>query len=613
MKPSPLSSFARLATLTPHTGFAPAGLNLKSTAALAEEDAFTLDGLFLERERRTPEAVAYSQFDPDAGQWRDYSWAETAREAARWHAALADLGLARGERVAIMLGNCREWVHFDLAALNLGLVTVPIFVNDRPDNVAWILAHAGCRALLIGGPGQWSALTTIRPEIERLDALISLAPLPDGPDNLRLADVWLPVTAAPLPSPRSRPDDLATLVYTSGTTGRPKGVMLSHRNILSNVWAGLAAVPVTGTDRMLSFLPLSHMLERSVGYYLAMAAGCRVAYARSIPQLAEDMVATRPTILIAVPRIFERVRERILDALACAPPMQQRLFQRAVDLGWRRFLHRQGREHWSPGLMLEPALDHLVGARVRARLGGQLRLAICGGAPLAPEVARFFLALGVNVLQGYGLTEASPVIAVNRLEDNEPDSVGQALPGIRVRIGADHELLTHSASVMLGFWRDDAATRRIVDADGWLHTGDQAVIGPRGHITLTGRIKDILVLSTGEKVSPVDLEQALAASPLLDQVMVLGDGRPYLAALAVPRADALAAAPAEPRAREDWLLERLRPLMHDFPGYARLARVAINDETWTVENGLLTPTLKLKRRAVLERYRAEIEALYAGH
>lgn len=598
---------------TPHAGFAPAGLHLHTPATLGPEDATTLDGLFRERTRRTPEAVAYSQFDPEAGLWRDFTWADTAREVARWRGALAGLSLAPGDRVAIMLGNGRDWVHFDLAALGLGLVTVPIFVNDRPDNVAWILDHAGCRALFIGGPEQWSALAAIHPNIERLAALICLAPLPDGPANLRVAADWLPATGGALPISRNNPDGLATLVYTSGTTGRPKGVMLSHRNILSNVWAGLAAVPVTGGDRMLSFLPLSHMLERTVGYYLPMASGCPVAHARSIPQLGEDLVTTRPTVLIAVPRIFERVRERILEALNEAPPMKQHLFHRAVDLGWRRFLRQQGRAPWSPGLLLEPALDHAVGARVRARLGGRLRLAICGGAPLASEVGRFFLALGVPVLQGYGLTEASPVIAVNRPVDNEPDSVGQALPDIRVRIGAEHELLTQSDSVMLGFWRDDAATRRIVDAEGWLHTGDQAVIGPRGHIRITGRIKDILVLSTGEKVSPADLEQALAASPLLDQVMVLGDGRPYLAALAVPRPGAMDDVPTDPAAREDWLLGRLRPLMHDFPGYAHLARVALIDEPWTVENGLLTPTLKLKRRAVLARYHKEVEALYEGH
>lgn len=607
MKPRPFHPYP------PHAGFAPAGLPLGTDAALDPADAATLDGLFRERARRTPQAVAYSRFDPESGRWRDDTWADTAREVARWRGALGGLGLAPGERVAIMLANGREWVHFDQAALGLGLVTVPVFVNDRPDNVAWILDHAGCRALLIGGAETWSGLAAIRPEIERLAALISLEPLPGGPGNLRLAADWLPATGADLPASRNDPDGLATLVYTSGTTGRPKGVMLSHRNILSNVWAGLAAVPVSGRDRMLSFLPLSHMLERTVGYYLPMAAGCPVAHARSIPQLGEDLIAIRPTLLIAVPRIFERVRERILEALGDAPPMKQHLFQRAVDLGWRRFLHRQGRAPWSPGLLLEPALGHVVGARVRASLGGRLRLAICGGAPLAPEVGRFFLALGVEVLQGYGLTEASPVVAVNRLADNEPDSVGQALPGIRVRIGAEHELLTQSPSVMLGFWRDEAATRRIVDAEGWLHTGDQAVIGPRGHIRITGRIKDILVLSTGEKVSPADLEQALSAGPLLDRVMVLGDGRPYLAALAVPRAGALADAPGEPRPREDWLLERLRPLMHDFPGYARLARVALIDEPWTVENGLLTPTLKLRRRAVLARYRKEVEALYEGH
>ena len=610
-------------------GFVPHGsrpANRSTPRPVAFDPADTLDGLFRKRVVASPDAVAYLQFDAASTAWREISWADTAREVARWQAALATLGLATGERVAMMLGNCHEWVCFDLAALGLGLVTVPIFANDRPDDVKWILDDADCRALLIDGPQQWLALTPIHARLAELVAVIALHDVPSDLPNLHQARDWLPKQANALTASPGRADALATLVYTSGTTGRPKGVMLSHRNILFNVQAGLQAVAMNGDDLMLSFLPLSHTLERTVGYYLAMAVGCRVAYARSIPQLAEDLLAIRPTVLIAVPRIFERIQGRIRTALGEASPFRKRVFAKALALGWQHFLHRQGRLPWAPGLLLQPVFDRLVGTRVRDGLGGRLRFAISGGAPLSAEVSRFFIALGVDILHGYGLTEASPVVSVNRQDDNEPSSVGPPLPGIEVRIGEHDELLTRSPSVMMGIWHDPAFSQSILDHEGWLHTGDQASIGPRGHLTITGRIKDILVLSTGEKISPVDIEQALSGCPLVAQVMVVGDGKPYLTALVVPDADALAQSIARPdlpgatdagdrrRAMVDqFLLQEMLPYLHDFPGYAKLVRIAMLEEPWTVENGYLTPTLKLRRSTVLRRQQAVVESMYAGH
>lgn len=610
---------------TPLSRVKPAAV--RREAGIGEGPDATLDGAFRERVRRSPDAVAYVQFDPASGRWQEATWAETSREVARWQAALATLGLCPGERVAIMLGNGRDWVAFDQAALGLGLVTVPLYPGDRPNNVDWVLRDSGSRALLIEGREQWRALQPIAPMLHRLEAVISLRDILADAPNLRHAAHWLPAAGAALAPSVTRADDLATLVYTSGTTGRPKGVMLSHRNILSNVQAGLAAVRVDASDCLLSFLPLSHMLERSIGYYLALVAGCRVAYARSITDLADDLIQVRPTILISVPRVFERVFGRIQETLAAAPPLKQRLFAQALALGWRRHLHRQGRAPWSPGLLVQPILDALAGAPVRARLGGRLRFAISGGAPLPEAVGRFFIALGVEILQGYGLTETSPVISVNRLGDNEPGSVGPPLPGIQVRIGADDELLARGPSLMQGYWHDPEATRAVIDKEGWLHTGDQAHIGPRGHITITGRIKDVLVLSTGEKVSPADLEQALAASPLVEQVIVIGDGRPYLSALVVPKPQVLADMAAtlglegatagedlrrHPSIERD-LLAQLQPYLSAFPGYAKLVRLSLADAPWTTENGLLTPTMKLKRREILRRYAGELERLYEGH
>ena len=588
-------------------------------------DASTLDGVFRMRVRRTPHATAYLQYNPASRTWDEYSWQDMAVDVARWQAALRTLNLRPGERVALMLGNCREWVIFDQAAIGLGLVTVPLYTSDRADNIDWVLTDSGCRVLLIGSPEQWQELQSIRPTLEQLDAILSLLPVDNPTANLRIVPAWLPAAGDATDENVTHPHDLATLVYTSGTTGRPKGVMLSHQNILIDIEAGLNAVAVFSSDRLLSFLPLSHMLERSIGYYLPVVAGASVAFSRSIPQLAEDLVVVQPTILISVPRIFERVYGRIHDALATAPALRQKLFARAVDLGWQAFLHRQHRAAWSPGLMIQPALDHLVGAKIRAKLGGRMRFAISGGAPLPADISRTFIALGVDILQGYGLTETSPVISVNRLDDNEPASVGPALPGIEVKLGDNNELLTRSRAVMQGYWRNLEATQAIMDSEGWLRTGDQASIGPRGHITITGRLKEILVLSTGEKVPPADIEQALAACDFLEQVMVIGDGRPFLTALVVPRPDTLAAIartlnlPPDARALTEqpaicrYILEQFQPRLHRFPGYARLGGVALLDEALSVENGLLTPTLKLKRDVILNRYQDKVNALYAGH
>ncbi|MEW7979126.1 MAG: AMP-binding protein [Candidatus Sedimenticola endophacoides] len=271
------------------------------------------------------------------------------------------------------------------------------------------------------------------------------------------------------------PQDLATIVYTSGTTGRPKGVMLNHHNILCNAAAGLEMITVYPRDRTLSFLPLSHMLERTAGYYLMLLAGASVAFARSIPLLGEDLRDIRPSILISVPRIFERVYGRIMEQVESAPAPRRWLFEQATRIGWKSFEHHQGRRPWSPDLLFQPLLDALVGGRVRARLGGRLRFAISGGAALSASIARTFIALGVPIQQGYGLTEFAPIISVNRLEDNLPASVGTPLPEVEVRVDEHQELLVRGCSLMQGYWNDPGGTAQALDPQGWLHTGDQVL------------------------------------------------------------------------------------------------------------------------------------------
>jgi long-chain acyl-CoA synthetase len=333
----------------------------------------------------------------------------------------------------------------------------------------------------------------------------------------------------------------------------------------------------------------------------------------------------KPSLMISVPRIFERVYAKIMDKLATEPLLKRRLFHAAVRVGWTRFLYRQGRGPWRPELLLFRPLDLIVGRKVRARLGGRLRFTVCGGAALAPEVARLFIGLGIPVVQGYGLTETAPIISTNPLRDNQPASVGVPLPGIEVCIGKDDELLTRSRSVMLGYWNNTQATRKAIDPDGWLHTGDKAWIAPTGHIHITGRLKDIIVLSNGEKVPPNDMENAIVLDALVDQVMVIGEGRPYLSALVVPNLEGVAEITPivhlDPANEETWSDENIHSLLMQhvqqrtaaFPGYAQVRRLAVVAEPWTPDNGLATPTLKLRRNEILKRYHRLAEQLYAGH
>ena len=598
----------------------------QTTDIIDPQTAKTLPGLFRERVHRTPRACAYRRFTAEERCCEEITWEETFVLAGRWQAALRREGVHPGDRVAVMLKNCLEWVLFDLAALGLGLVTVPLFANDRPEDFAYILDQTGVRLLLIEGAEQWQRIEEADGRLFGVERIVTLQRFCEKDCDPRLAELsaWLPETAGEFAVRDCAPAELATIVYTSGTTGRPKGVMLSHANILANAHAGVLQVPVYTDDLFLSFLPLSHTLERTVGYYVPMMAGACVAHVRSIDRLADDLAAIRPTVLNSVPRIYERVHKKILVGLEGKPALARQIFYLAVNAGWKRFLHLQGRAGWSPLILLWPLLKKMVADRVTAGLGGRLRLAISGGAPLAPPIARVFIGLGLNILQGYGLTETSPVVSVNTPEDNLPATVGRPLAGVEVKVAGSGELLVRGPAVMLGYWHNQEATDAAIDRDGWFHTGDLARIGEGGHITITGRLKEIIVLSTGEKVPPEDLELAIAVHPLFEQVMVVGEGKPFLAALVVLNdrqwtklAARLGLAPGDSaltdaRVEEALLAEIARRTVR-FPGYARIRRVHAMLSPWGVQEGLITATLKLRRKQLLEKFVREVEALYEGH
>ena len=588
----------------------------------------TLCGLFQARLTASADRIAYRQFDETCNDWVSFTWAQVNVEVQRWQAALVKEGLVPGDRVAIMLKNCVEWVIFDQAALGLGLVTVPLYLDDRPDSAAYILNHSGARLLLVEGKFQHKKLAEITGSANTLQHIVSLTPPENaqvnGSTRFVVAADWLAAAAdTPVPARHLSSDLLASIVYTSGTTGRPKGAMLTHENMLWNAFYASQCADFGPDEIFLSFLPMSHTLERTAGYYLPMLIGAEVAYARSIAQLAQDLLAIRPTVLISVPRIYERVYARIQDGLAKKGALAKLLFNLAVQVGWRRFERAQGRAGWHPELVLWPLLHKLVAGNVTAKLGGRLKIAVSGGAALSPDIARVFIGLGVPIYQGYGLTETSPVVCVNRPDSNVPSSIGPPMPEIEVKIGDNDELLTRSRCVMRGYWQNEEATRALIDADGWVHTGDKARVDADGHYTIIGRIKDIIVLNNGEKVPPTDMESAILLDPLFEQVMIVGEGTPYLAALTVLNeehwqtfAASLSVDPKHPMSLRDpkvvkALTRRVADHLKHFPGYAQIRRLHPELAPWTVDDGLLTPTLKVKRNQVLDRYRTAVEAMYA--
>jgi long-chain acyl-CoA synthetase len=543
---------------------------------------------YLDQYRTRSDRVLYTQWTGD--RWKDYTAAEMLDLAARWQQAFRDLGFVPGDRVALCLKNGVHWVAADLAALGMGLVVVPLYVNDNAENIAWCANHAEARLLLLENE---RLVDSLRAASQKLPLLVCL----EGGAEKGVASLesWLPRAQQPFQAMDLEPQTLATICYTSGTTGRSKGVMLSHRNIMSNVEACLKVVTLYDDDVMLSIIPLSHMFERTAGYYLPLKRGIRVAYSRSIQQLAEDLATVRPTILLAVPRVYERFLARIEQSLANAR-LRRALFHRTVELGWKLFQKRGG----ALDRLQYALLKRLVAQKIMARLGGRVRISVVGGAAVELRIAKTFVGLGLLLLQGYGLTEASPVVTANREDDNDPTSAGKPLDGVEIRVNEKQELLVRGPNVMLGYWRDPEATAAVIDRDGWLNTGDQVEMRD-GRVYIIGRTKEIVVLSNGEKFPPEHVEAAILNDPVFEQVALVGEGRPYIVMVAVTQ-----------ETDEKKLIKRANEQLKDFPRYIRVRRVIVEREPWTIENGVLTPTMKLKRREILKRYQAQIEKIYAS-
>ncbi|OIO71464.1 MAG: long-chain fatty acid--CoA ligase [Zetaproteobacteria bacterium CG1_02_53_45] len=547
------------------------------------------------------------------GSWKSWSRINVQQAVLRLAAWLESKGIQPGDRVGILGHNCPEWFIADYAILRLGAVTVPAYFTDPPEAVQYVLADAGVSLILVEEGEQLHKLDGV--DVERL---------PFHGDSGSISTIirdpkWDNALKAACPE-RTK---LATLIYTSGTTGQPKGVMLTHDNMLSDVAAGIGGVHVFENDLFLSFLPTSHAFERTVGHFLPTACGSEIAYAENVTTLLRDMPEVRPTIMISVPRLYEKIYAGVQAKLAAGSGFKRKLFNLTQQLGMERFeLRQQGGDLSGGKAALWQLLDKAVNAKLRDKMGGRIRTFVSGGAALHPDIARFLLAADIMVLPGYGLTETSPVLSVNRAGKIKPASVGPALPGVEFRLTDDGELLAKGPMVMRGYWNNPEATAAAFNADGWLYTGDIVDMDEEGYITIVDRKKEVMVLSNGENIPPATVEQHLNQDPCFLQSMIIADNRPYVAALVVPDVTALATVwqqekkqvlPDDWRQNSEvsaWVLQRMHQDEHDLSNYMQVKRFAFIDEEWTQDSGLLTPTLKLKRRKITETHRALIDSLY---
>lgn len=580
---------------------------------------------------KRPDLPLFTFWLPTEKTWKTINVKETVEQIMRWRHALVKEGLTKGDRCAMLLPNGINAILFDQSVLANALVPVPLHAVDTAGSSSYIINDSGAKLLVTGRLNRWEAIRDTEDHPALRTVVITGEPVQEHQDgNVRVVglDQWLTEGNGTELLAGPEPQDLAALVYTSGTTGKPKGVMLTHRAILANVTGVLQNLCPEPEDVWLSFLPLSHTFERTTTYYTAMGFGNRVAFNRNIGLLADDLKVIRPTIMMSVPRIYEKVYDKIQDALVKKPAFVQKLFHTAVDVGYRRFCRENGLPVQGGFLSLfDPLiagfLDKKVGAGIRGIFGGRPRIFISGGAAFNPEVSRTFLGLGINILQGYGMTETAPIMSVNKVGDNHPQTVGPALVNIEVRVGDNDELQMRGPSLMNGYWNRPADTKAVFTEDGWLRTGDQADIFSDGHIRIKGRIKEIIVTSTGEKVPPADLEQALESDHLVSQAMVVGENRPYIAALVVLNAQEWKKLAAElkldaddplsldTRAARQAVLRRVKAAAAGFPNYAVPRQVRLFLEPWSIENGLMTPTLKLKRGPMRIRFADAIESLYA--
>lgn len=545
-------------------------------------------------------------------------------------AYLYSIGIRKGDRVAILSENRPEWVVSDMAILKLGAIDVPLYPSLPPNQIAYILQNSESKAIIVSTGLQLGKIRKIRQDVPSLTHIISMNPIDSKvADEVELQEALhagralAPNSPALLQPAKIDEEDLATLIYTSGTTGLPKGVMLTHRNICENIKSSVACLPVDQNDRTLSFLPLCHSYERTAGYYVMFACGVQIYYAESIDTVSLNITEAKPTIVITVPRLFERIKSSLFKNVDAGPPVRKRLFYWALGVGQRAF--KAGQAGTVPPLLaLQYKLaDKLVFSKIREKFGGCIRYFVSGGAALPKETGEFFAAMGITILEGFGLTETSPVTHVNRIGKVKFGTVGPPIKNVEQKIAPDGEILLRGPNVMKGYWRDEAATREAIEPDGWLHTGDIGEIDEDGYLKITDRKKHIIVNSGGKNIAPLPIENMIQNSPFVDQVVVLGEKRPFLTAVIVPNFDALRSFAEKhqitfdnnrdliqkPEIRKIFE-EHLRTISRELASHEKVRRFILAPEPFTIEAGEMTPTLKIKRKVVEEKFKSELEEIY---
>jgi long-chain acyl-CoA synthetase len=561
------------------------------------------------------------------GAYAPISTAELVDRVRRLGHALQGLGVGRGDRVALMADNGPHWPTVDFATLCRGAATVPIYPTLPPDQAAFIVADSGARVVFVETAEQLDGLRRHElPQVERL-VLISRAAAADAEvtslDDLLADGAGADAGAFEEQARSIAPGDLASLVYTSGTTGKPKGVMLSHGNFVSNVVTAMGLVDFRPDQVALSFLPLAHVFERMIDFCY-FYKGVSIAYAESVQTVPQNIQEVRPHVFVSVPRVYEKFQARVQDTIAASPAVRQKLFAWALDVGRRSLPWTLQEDHPPGSLGLQLALANaLVFRKIHQRLGGRFEYAVSGGAPLARDLAEFFWSAGVRIFEGYGLTETSPVIAVNRPGAVKLGTVGPQIPGIEVHIAEDGEILTRGPHVMKGYYGRPEDTAEVIDPEGWFHTGDIGHLDEDGFLHITDRKKEIIVNSYGKNVAPAPIENALKSSRWIAQAVVIGDRRKYLSALVVPDFEALgpwarergvaAAGPeqlaADPQVRQ-LLRDEIDKVNENLASYEKIVAWDVLPAELTLEGGELTPTQKVKRRVIHEKYAATIEGLY---
>jgi long-chain acyl-CoA synthetase len=562
------------------------------------------------------------------GAWRPVSSRDFHVTVRRVAAALQAFGVARGDRVALMAENCVEWAAIDYATLGVGAVLVPIYPTLTSDQAAYVANDCGAEVVFVQGLERYQGLLDERADMPHVRQFVVLDAEVQAPDALSMAqlladDEPLDEAAFETLARQVEPDDLATFIYTSGTTGSPKGVMLSHGNLASNLLASSKAIDIEPRHTALSFLPLSHSFER-ITDFIYFYRGTTIAYASSVQNVAQDLMEVRPHFFVSVPRVYEKVINRVRESIAVAPAWKRRLFAWAEGVG-RRALPWRLRHTSPPGwLGVQVALaDRLVFSRIRERLGGRFERATSGGAPLAPDIAQFFWGAGIEIYEGYGLSETSPVLTVNRPDKIKLGTVGPPIEGVELRIAEDGEILAKGPNVMRGYYNLPEKTAEAIDADGWFHTGDIGEIDDGGFLRITDRKKEIIVNAYGKNVAPAPIENHLKASRFVEQAVLIGDKRKFLSVLIVPDFEALGnwarehdlpvgdrgGLLADPRTRR--LFEgEIDKINADLAKYEMIRAFDLLPAEFSIEGGELTPTQKIKRRVVATKYAAQIDGIY---